>query len=296
MLGSIPASAKPIRQRPGWFASLIFGMLRTGGGRCGCAIMVLLCLIALLAPVLTLRDPGQIVGSSLLPPSSGHWFGTDDIGRDMLALVCHGTRASLVVGLSAAFLALCLGGTIGAVAGYFRGPTEIVLMRLVELFQTMPVIITVLFVVALFGSHFWLLTGAVAMAIWPLEARIVYGQFVSLRARGFVQAAQVAGMPALTIILAEIIPNALPPIVGQVALDAGHAILIEAGLGFLGLADPAVPSWGQLLYAAQAHLEAAWWMSVFPGAAICMAVLGLNLLADGINQVITPQTAVRRRL
>jgi peptide/nickel transport system permease protein len=216
-------------------------------------------------------------------------MGTDNIGRDMFSLVVIGTRASLEIGVSAAFTALLIGGAVGIVAGYWRGAAEVVLMRVAELFQTLPVIVVVLFAIALFGSSFWLLVGSVALAIWPLEARLIYGQFVNLRQREFVAAAIVADMPAWHILLREILPNALPPVVVQVALDASLAILIESGLGFLGLSDANVVSWGQLLFTAQDFLETAWWISVFPGLAICIAVIGLNLLADGLNETTNPR-------
>lgn len=180
---------------------------------------------------------------------------------------------------------------MGVLAGYLRGRVEAVLMRVVELFQTLPGIILVLCAVALFGSSFWLLIAAVALAIWPLEARLVYGQYVKLRDRDFVAAARVADLSPLHIMGREILPNAIQPIVVQLALDASIAILIEAGLGFLGLSDPSMVSWGRLLYVAQDHMNDAWWMSVFPGAAICLTVIGLNLLADGFNELSDPRSA-----
>lgn len=265
---------------------------RTHYGFAGLAILALLVLIAITAPLLAPFDPRRQVGESLMPPSWTHPMGTDNIGRDLFSLVLYGTRASLAIGFCAALAALLIGGTIGALAGYRRGLTEAVLMRLAELFQTLPVIIVVLFAIALFGSSFWLLIAAVALAIWPLEARLIYGQFINLREREFVSAAIVADLSTPHIVLREILPNALPPVIVQVALDASLAILIESGLGFLGLSDPNMISWGQLLFAAQDFLNAAWWMSVFPGLAICIAIIGLNLLADGLNEVINPR-AVR---
>jgi peptide/nickel transport system permease protein len=265
---------------------------RTHYGFAGLAILVLLVLIAITAPLFAPFDPRRQVGESLMPPSWAYPMGTDNIGRDLFSLVLYGTRASLAIGFCAALAALLIGGTIGALAGYRRGLTEAVLMRLAELFQTLPVIIVVLFAIALFGSSFWLLIAAVALAIWPLEARLIYGQFINLREREFVSAAIVADLSTPHIVLREILPNALPPVIVQVALDASLAILIESGLGFLGLSDPNMISWGQLLFAAQDFLNAAWWMSVFPGLAICIAIIGLNLLADGLNEVINPR-AVR---
>jgi peptide/nickel transport system permease protein len=264
-------------------------LLRTRYGGAGLLILGALVLLALLAPVIAPFSPRQQVGASLLPPSGAFPMGTDNIGRDMFSLVLIGTRASLAVGVTAALAALLIGGVVGMAGGYWRGTTEAVLMRVAELFQTLPVIVVVLFAIALFGSSFWLLVTAVACAIWPLEARLIYGQFVNLRQREFVAAAIVADMPTWHIVLREILPNALPPVIVQVALDASLAILIESGLGFLGLSDANTVSWGQLLFTAQSHLDDGWWMSVFPGIAICLAVIGLNLLADGLSEAVDPR-------
>ena len=266
-------------------------LLRTRYGGAGLLIMGALALLALLAPFIAPFGPRQQVGTSLLPPSHTFPMGTDNIGRDMFSLVLIGTRASLAVGVTAACAALLIGGVVGMAGGYWRGATEVILMRIAELFQTLPVIVVVLFAIALFGSSFWLLVTAVACAIWPLEARLIYGQFVNLRQREFVAAAIVADMPTSHIVLREILPNALPPVIVQVALDASLAILIESGLGFLGLSDANTVSWGQLLFTAQAHLDDGWWMSVFPGVAICIAVIGLNLLADGLSEVVDPRAS-----
>lgn len=263
--------------------------LRTRLGPLGLGLLVLLAVVAVIAPLLAPSSPSAIVGEGLLEPSGAHLMGTDNVGRDVLSVVIYGTRVSLLVGLLSATIALVIGAVVGGIAGYYRGWAEAVLMRISELFQTLPAIVVVLFVVAMLGSHFWLLIVAISLAIWPLEARIIYGQFVTLRERNFVAAARVAGMPARRIIVREILPNALPPVIVQVSLDAGLAILVEAGLGFLGLSDPAVPSWGQLLFDAQPYLQQAWWMSVFPGVGIVLAVLAFNLLGDALNDVVNPR-------
>ncbi|MFI5011983.1 MAG: ABC transporter permease [Hyphomicrobiales bacterium] len=294
------ATGSPGRDRQAWLRRRAGGqrrglvtflrqLNRTRYGPAGLAFLALLVLIAIFAPSIAPFDPLRQVDASLEPPSWEHLMGTDNIGRDLLSLVLFGTRASLAIGVCAALAALMVGGAIGILAGYWRGATEAVLMRLAELFQTLPVIIVVLFAIALFGSSFWLLITAVALAIWPLEARLIYGQFINLREREFVAAAVVADLSTSHIILREILPNALPPVIVQVALDASLAILIESGLGFLGLSDPNMISWGQLLFTAQDFLNAAWWMSVFPGLAISFAIIGLNLLADGLNEVVNPR-------
>jgi peptide/nickel transport system permease protein len=261
----------------------------TRHGAAGCVILLLLALVAAFAPLIAPYDTLQQAKASLAPPSLENLFGTDNTGRDIFSLVIYGTRTSLAIGLGAAFGALIIGGTVGMLAGYFRGVVESVLMRVAELFQTLPVIMVVLLTVALFGSSFWLLLVAVVLAIWPVEARLVYGQYIRLRGMDFVAAAKVADLSTVHIMLREILPSAIPPVIVQMALDASVAILIEAGLGFLGLSDPNMVSWGQILHVAQDYMTVAWWTSLFPGAAICLAVVGLNLFADGLNEVVDPR-------
>lgn len=261
------------------------GILRTRHGFIGLVLLAFLALVALCAPWIAPYGPFQQTPHSLAAPGAGHLFGTDNVGRDIFSMVVYGTRASLAIGFGAAFAALVVGGSIGILAGYFGGWVEAVLMRVTELFQTLPVVLFVLLAVALFGTSFWLLIAAVTLAIWPVEARLVYGQYLKLRDREFVAAARVLDLSTPHIILREILPNAMQPVIVQVALDASVAILIEAGLGFLGLSDPNMVSWGQLLFAAQDFMSQAWWMSVFPGAAICLAVIAFNLFADGLNEM-----------
>ena len=275
---------------PGRWRTRFGNIIGTRHGALGGGILLVLILVAIAAPVLAPYQPLEQTQSSLAPPSVQFLFGTDNIGRDLFSLIIHGTRTSLLVGVGAALAALLVGGTLGILAGYFRGPVEIVLMRVIELFQTLPVIILVLCAVALFGSNFWLLVAAVALAIWPMEARLVYGQYIKLRDREFIAAARVADLSTAHIIFREILPNAIQPIIVQVALDASIAILIEAGLGFLGLSDPNKVSWGRLLFVAQDYMDSAWWMSLFPGAAICITVIGLNLFADGLNEIVDPRS------
>jgi peptide/nickel transport system permease protein len=257
-------------------------------------LLASLLLVAVLAPWLAPQEPFRLGAEALKPPGAAHPLGTDNIGRDLLSLVIYGARTSLTIGICAALMAFLMGCAIGATAGYFRGWVEACLMRVADLFQTLPSIVIILFVTAQFGSGFWLLTLCVALVIWPLEAKLIYGQFVHLRNREFVAAAEAAGLSSTHIVLREILPNAFPPIIVQIALDASLAIMIESGLGFLGLTDPSVPSWGSLLNVAQNYLDTAWWMSLFPGAAICLAVLAFNLFADGLNEFLNPRRSGKR--
>ncbi|SFJ73735.1 peptide/nickel transport system permease protein [Bosea sp. OK403] len=275
---------------PGSWQAHFANIVGTRHGALGAGILLVLVVMAITAPLIAPYPPLEQTPVSLAPPSWPFPFGTDNTGRDLFSLILYGSQSSLLVGLGAALAALLVGGTLGILAGYFQGPVEAVLMRLIELFQTLPVIILVLCAVALFGSNFWLLIAAVALAIWPMEARLVYGQYIKLREREFIAAARVADLSTAHIMFREILPNAIQPIIVQVALDASIAILIEAGLGFLGLSDPSRVSWGRLLFVAQDYMDSAWWMSLFPGAAICITVVGLNLFADGLNEIIDPRS------
>jgi peptide/nickel transport system permease protein len=268
---------------------LLRRQFRTRFGGIGLVILVAVSLLAIFAPWLASSGPKDLGPDSLQPPSWQHLLGTDSLGRDVLSVLLYAGRSSLTIGFSAAAMAFLIGGTFGALAGYFRGALAIVLLRITDLFHTLPAIIIVLFSVSLLGSSFWLQVAAVALAIWPIEARIVYGQFITLSEREFVLAARAAGLSTFHIIFREILPNALPTVIVQVSLDASTAILIEAGLGFLGLSDPTVPSWGEMLNRGQEFLELAWWMSVFPGMAIAVAVLGFNLFADGVAEIFNPR-------
>lgn len=259
-------------------------IMSTSHGAIGFLILAVLTCTAIFASIIAPFSPIELTDVSLSPPSATYLFGTDNVGHDLFSMVVYGSRSSLMIGITTALASLILGGTAGMLAGYFRGSIEIILMRTAEMFQTLPAIIIVLFLVAFFGSDFWLLVAAVALAIWPLQARLVYGQFIRLREADYVAAAVVAGLPVRHVIFREILPNALKPIIVQVALDASIAILIEAALGYLGISDPNMVSWGQMLYVAQNFLSTAWWMSVFPGVAICLAIIGLNMLADGLNE------------
>lgn len=269
-----------------WFSGRLVG---SHAALFGFGTFLFLLVVAVLAPWIAPFGPNEVAGDALGAPGAAHLLGTDNIGRDVLSVIVFGTRSALIVGVSSALIALVLGALVGGTAAFAGGKTGAWLMRVAELFQILPLIILVLFVVALWGSNLWLLILAVAIAVWPHEARIVYGQVKSIRERDYVHVARIAGLSSTRIILREVLPNALPPVIVQVALDAGLAVLIQAGLGFLGLGDPKVADWGQLLFAAQNYLYDAWWMSVFPGLAIFLTILMFGVLGDGINDIYNPR-------
>ncbi len=263
---------------------------RRGAALLGLGLVVLLVIVALTAPVLAPRDPHTTSLTALAPPGTpGFPLGSDDLGRDVLSGVLWGSRVSLIVGVCAAATSVLLGITIGALAGFYGGAIDAVLSRLTELFQVIPRFVLALLVVALFGTGLWKLVIVIGILSWPQTARIVRGQFMALRGAAYVDAARVLGLRNARIIFSEILPNVLAPIVVIGSVDIATAILLEASLGFFGLSDPNLISWGGMLNNAQAHLREAWWMSVFPGAAISWAVLGFNLVGDGLNEAANPR-------
>lgn len=250
----------------------------------GSTLMLVLVLMALGAELIAPYDPFATSNDVLRPPSSGHLLGTDDLGRDIFSAVVHGARVSLLVGLVSVCTATVIGVVIGGLAGYVGGLVDDGLMRITELFQVMPRFFLALIVVALLGSSIWLIVLLLSLTYWPGTARLLRAQVLTLRGRDYVLAARAVGMRESSILLRHVLPGALPPIITQAALHVGGAILIEAGLSFLGLGDRNVVSWGALLNDAQQFVRQAWWMSAFPGLAITLTVLSLNLVADGLNE------------
>ena len=257
----------------------------------GCLVVMLAVVaLALLAPVISPHDPLRGVGPAQQAPGTpGHLLGTDHLGRDMLSQVIHGARVSLLVGFVVAAVATLLGIIIGAVAGYYGGWIDNVLMRVTEFFQTLPRLVLALIIVALFGSGLVKLIVVISILSWPQTARVVRSGFRTLRSAAFVDAARVSGVPGWRIIVREILPNILAPVVVVASLDVATAILTEASLSFFGLGDPNVVSWGGMLQQAQQYLRSAWWMAVFPGAAIAVLVLTFNVLGDGLNDALNPR-------
>ncbi len=259
-------------------------------GLAGLGIVLGLGVIALFAPVLAPFEPtGTSLDSLRSPGAPGHPLGTDDLGRDILSGVIWGARVSLIVGITAAATAVLIGIVIGAVAGYYGRWADAVLMRITELFQTVPRFVLALLVVALFGRGLTKLVIVIGVLAWPQAARLVRGQFLAHTSAAYVDAARALGLPAWRIIFSEVLPNVLAPVVVLGSLDVAQAILLEASLGFFGLGDPNLVSWGGMLNNAQAYLREAWWMSVFPGLGIALAVVGFNLVGDGLNDAINPR-------
>jgi peptide/nickel transport system permease protein len=237
---------------------------------------------AVLAPLLTSADPMALSAQTLRSPTLAHLMGTDDLGRDVFARVLYGGRISFMVGLFSALIAITIGTTVGLIAGYFEGRVDEILMRITEIFQIIPRFLLAIVVVALLGGGIVKIIVIIGILGWVGTARVVRAQLLVLRREEFVLAATLGGASSLRIITRHILPNVVPFIIVSASLQTGGAILTESFLSFLGLGDPSRPSWGLLLQQAQLHLQQAWWMSTFPGIALSITILGLNLVGDGL--------------
>jgi peptide/nickel transport system permease protein len=233
-----------------------------------------------------------MVAQPLLWPGDDPQYplGTDSLGRDVLSQLVYGTRASLLVGVSSAAIGLAIGMVVGSAAGFFGGWTDTLLMRLVELFQTTPTFLLVIVILAIVDPSLPTIAMAIGVAAWPMVARLVRAQFRSLRESDFVMAARSLGYSRLRIIIQEILPNALPPVIVAASVMIANAILTEAGLSFLNMRDPNVMSWGGMIGDSRDQLRNAWFLTALPGAAIAMAVLSLNLVGDGLNEILNPRS------
>jgi peptide/nickel transport system permease protein len=213
------------------------------------------------------------------------------LGRDIAAGIVHGARVTLVLSLVSTAVALLIGVTLGALAGYHGGVVDDAIMRFTEFFQTIPNFILLVVLVAIFTPSIYSIVVAIGIVSWPPLARIVRGEFLSLRSREFVQAAVVIGQSNMRIIVTQVLPNSLSPVIVSASLMVATAVLLESALSFLGLGDPNQMSWGYMIGAARTVIRQAWWMSFFPGVAIALTVLALNLVGEGLNDALNPRLA-----
>jgi len=265
---------------------------RTPASVIGGALMVVVVLAALLADTIAPGDPFASSGPALRPPSAEHVMGTDNFGRDIARAVIHGLQTSMMIVFWVVVMSLTLGLVVGMVSGYRRGWVDDVLSRLTEVFQAVPLFFLALLVVGFFGSgidHLILLLGFTS---WELLARVVRAETLALREQEFMEAARSSGASDIRIIARHVLPNVLPAAVVVMALVGSRVILIEAALSFVGLGDPNEVSLGYLIFGAQPFLRVAWWMSVFPGLAIVIAVLALNLTGDLVADLLDPRRTV----
>ncbi|MFC5522732.1 ABC transporter permease [Polaromonas jejuensis] len=268
---------------------------RNYGALFGVLIFLVVVFLAATASVFYEESPWNMVAAPLVAPftDAALPFGTDMLGRDLTAGMLYGARVSLLVGVVSTVVALVLGILVGAVAGYSGGRIDDALMRFTEFFQTIPQLAMAVVIVAIFSPSVVTIVGAIAVVSWPPVARLVRAEFMSLKQREFVQAAVVIGQKPLRIILTQILPNALSPIIVTASFMVATAILTESSLSFLGLGDRNMMSWGFMIGASRTMLREAWWMSVWPGVAILLTVLAINLIGEGLNDALNPQLRKR---
>ncbi|SOD96757.1 ABC transporter permease [Caenispirillum bisanense] len=269
---------------------------RNRGAVVGLAIMAAVVICALFADLIYPTSPWEMSTIPFQPPlSEDAVLGSDTLGRDIAAGIVHGARVSLLIGLTSTAVALLIGVTLGAVAGFHGGRIDDAIMRFTELFQTIPNFVLAVVLVAIFTPTIANIVIAIAIVSWPPLARLARGEFMALRSREFVQAAVTTGQGTGTIIFRQILPNSLSPIIVSASLMVATAILLESSLSFLGLGDPNVMSWGYMIGAARTVIRQAWWMSFFPGIAILLTVLALNLVGEGLNDAMNPKLARKGR-
>jgi len=261
------------------------------------AALVVLGLIvigAIIGPFLYPTDPFEMVWAPFSPPGAeGFLLGTDYLGRDLMAMIINGARVSLIIGLAAAVVSIFIGVTIGALAGFYRGILEEILMRITEFFQVLPTLLFSMVIVALFGASLPMITLAIGIVSWTAVARITRAEFLRIRELEYVMASRASGVQNMKLMFRVILPNALPPIIVQSALMVGSAILFEAGLSFLGLTDPNVVSWGQIIGSNRQYILDASYTVTIPGLAIFVTVLAISLVGDGLNDALNPKLRSR---
>ncbi len=284
---SASAGAGSVKARPGVLSRLV----RNRSALIGGGIVLVFVLMALFAPVLPLADPFK---SNFLairkPPSEIYWFGTDELGRDQVSRLFFGAQASLLAGIVSVLIAVAIGLPFGLLAGWYGGWTDIVISRVTEALLACPFLILAIAFAAVLGPSLTNAMIAIGLSAVPIFIRLVRGQVMSVKAEDFVEGARAVGARDLRLMFRHVLPNTLSPIVVQSTLFMAQAIILEAALSFLGLGQqPPAPSWGQMLNVAKNFMEQAPWMSVAPGICIFLAVLGFNLLGDGLRDALDPK-------
>mgnify|MGYP000633814789 CR=1 FL=1 len=281
------------QRRATWMAIVIKDFRKSKHGIVGSVIVVMIFLMALMAPIIAPGNPQQPnYGMELLPPSIEFPFGTDNIGRSVFHFVVWGTRNELLIGLVATLIAMTIGTLVGAFAGYYGGIIDMILMRITDAVAVIPIFFLLIIGVSMFQTKsLWLIASIIGIVTWPYFARIVRSEFVSLKERTYVLAAKSIGASDFRIIFRHILPNAAGSIIVTATIYVAYAILLEAGLSFLGLGDPTATTWGIMLNTGRDLLRRAPWVATFPGLFIFLTSWGFNLLGDGLRDAL----AIRER-
>ena len=257
----------------------------------GGSVVLALLVISLLAPIMSPYDPSAINAWKVLSaPSLQHWFGTDELGRDVLSRILYGSRVSLKVGFVAVGIAVSIGTVVGLVSGYYSGLVDATLMRLVDVMLCFPAFFLILAIITFLEPSIWYIMMVIGLTGWMGVARLVRAETLSIREMDYVLAARCIGCSNARIIFRHILPNAISPVLVSATLGIAGAILTESALSFLGIGvQPPTPSWGNILTSGKDYIEFAWWLSLFPGLAILVTVLAYNLLGEGIRDALDPR-------
>jgi peptide/nickel transport system permease protein len=294
--GGAGGDARPASTMKEFWKALARNRLALVGG----TVVLVLALLAILAPVLAPWDPNRPDVTKILdPPSKRHWFGTDQLGRDVLSRMLYGARVSLAVGFVSVGIAALIGIMLGSVAGYTGGPVEATVMRLVDLMLVFPRLFLLLAVLAFLRPSIWTIMVVIGLTGWMGVARLVRAEFLSLKEREFVLWSQSVGATGFRVVWRHILPNAMAPVLVAMTLGIPAAILTESGLSFLGIGvRPPTPTWGNILNEGKDAIEIGWWLSFYPGVAILVTVLSYNLFGEGIRDALDPRLrqAIRRLL
>lgn len=267
---------------------------RNGSAVAGLVILAAFLLMTLIGPKLYPVDPFDIVSAPLSPPGEeGALLGTDYLGRDITAGIVNGGKVSLAVGLIAAALTMTIGVTVGALAGFYGGLVDRVLMRLTEVFQVMPPLLLAMAIVTIFSPTLWTVSVSIGIVSWTSSARLTRAEFLRIKGLEYVKAARSIGARNRRLIWRVVLPNALPPLIVSATLTTGVAILFESGLSFLGLGDPNLMSWGRMMGGNRPYMLDAWWAATIPGVAIFLTVLSISLIGDGLNEAFNPRLRER---
>lgn len=270
---------------------IIRALVKNSFGRWGIFILVPMFICAIFAPFISTHDPNEPDLKSILsPPSPEHIFGTDMLGRDVFSRVIYGSRISLLVGFVSVGISVIIGVILGAISGYYGGFIDNLIMRLVDLMMCFPTFFLILAVIAILEPSIWNVMAVIGLTNWMGVARLVRAEVLSVKTKDFVLAARASGLSEARIIFRHVLPNSLSPVYVVATFGIGGAILVESALSFLGIGvQPPTPSWGNILTQAKECVEVAWWLSLFPGLAIFLTVIGYNLLGEGLRDVFDPK-------
>lgn len=259
---------------------------RTAGALLAVAVLAVAIVVAIGERSLTPFDPDASLFTPNTAPNVENLLGTDRLGRDLFSRIVAGTRYTMALAFGATLLALLLGVALGAAAGYLGGVVDVVVSRVIEMFLTIPSLIFAILLVAFLGNEWWVVTVVLAVTMWPVTARLTRAEVLALRGRAFVEAAEVASVPGVSIVWHHVLPNGLAPVVANASLQMAEAVLLSAGLSYLGLADPTAISWGKMIQEGQASFQTAWWQVVFPGLALTVVLLALHAVADVLSSLL----------